>query len=250
MRKISNDFVIKQYQSGIKNYVAFTTEVGLWASEKYVFTKYLKQSDHILDLGCGTGRTTHHLFQLGYTAIIGVDLTPEMIIAAKKLNEYYQLAIDFEEGDACALRFSDQQFDVVIFSFNGMMSIPDAAKRKQALAEVRRVLKKQGLFIFTTHDREKDEHFFEFWKAEKIRWEQGQQNPQLYDFGDVISQSKNEERDVFIHIPTQAEIKHFLAAEHFEVLESFYRSDQFEESEQVKAKSGECRFWVARKIED
>ncbi len=247
MQKIQEDFVIAQYQSGIENYAAFTREVGLWASEQYVFQKYLKTSDHILDLGCGTGRTTFSLFDLGYTDIVGVDLTPEMILAAEKIKAERESHLTFQVGNAKALSFDNAVFDVVIFSFNGLMSIPDGAERFKAIQEIHRVLRHGGLFIFTTHDREQDENYFAFWQEEKERWEKGEQNPKLYEFGDIIATSKNEERPIFIHIPNQKEVQDFLVRGGFSTLETFYRNEKFEESAQVKEKSGECRFWVASK---
>ncbi len=247
MKKIREDFVIAQYQSGIENYAAFTREVGLWASEKYVFQKYLKTTDCILDLGCGTGRTTFSLFELGYTDILGVDLTPEMITAAEQIKAERKVKLSFQVGNAKALNFEAATFDVVIFSFNGLMSIPDERERTKALLEIHRVLKEGGLFIFTTHDREQDENFFAFWREEKERWEKGEQNIELYEFGDIIATSKNEERPIFIHIPNQKEIQDFLMQGGFSILETFYRDEKFEESAQVKEKSGECRFWVTQK---
>ncbi|NRB48130.1 MAG: class I SAM-dependent methyltransferase [Saprospiraceae bacterium] len=247
MKKIQEDFVIAQYQSGIENYAAFTREVGLWASEEHVFHKYLKASDHILDLGCGTGRTTFSLFDLGYTSIIGVDLTPEMIAAAEQIKAERDSNLTFQVGNAKALSFANAVFDVVIFSFNGLMSIPDSAERFKAVQEIYRVLKEDGLFIFTTHDREQDENYFNFWREEKARWEKGVQSQELYEFGDIIATSKNEERPIFIHIPNQKEVQDFLERGGFSILETFYRNEKFEESVQVKEKSGECRFWVARK---
>ena len=86
MSKIESDFIINQYRSGLKSYEKLTKDVGLWASEKYVFEKYLNQSDNILDMGCGTGRTTFPLDKSGYKKIIGTDLTPEMIQIAQELN--------------------------------------------------------------------------------------------------------------------------------------------------------------------
>ncbi len=247
MNKLTTDFIILQYQSGVENYSKFTTEVGLWESEKYVFGKYLKKTDNILDLGCGTGRTTFHLFQLGYEQIIGIDLTPEMIATATELNKNYQLDINFKEGDARDLEFNDQVFDAVIFSFNGLMSIPDASQRKKALSEINRVSKRGGTFIFTTHDRDKDANYFEFWKEQKVIWNEGKQDAKLHEFGDLITTSKNESREIYIHIPNQEEVENFLNVGGFEVIESFYRSDEFNESEKVKEKSGACRFWIARK---
>jgi len=247
MDKLTTDFVVLQYQTAIENYSAFTTEVGLWASERYAFEKHLKKTDKILDIGCGTGRTTFHLFRLGYQQITGIDFTPEMIAEAKALNESYQLNVVFKEGDARNLEYKDREFDAVIFSFNGMMFIPDSTHRKKALDEINRVLKGEGIFIFTTHDREKDANYFEFWKEQKRIWNEGQQDPKLYEFGDIITNSKNEERAIYIHIPNKEEIENFLEEGGFDVIETFYRSDKFEESEKVKAKSGECRFWITRK---
>ncbi len=247
MKKIAAEFVKDQYRSGVENYSAFTTEVGLWDSEKYVFQKYLKSTDSILDLGCGTGRTTFHLHQLGYQDIIGVDLTPEMIDRAQELNHHFKTHIDFREGDALNLEFAEETFQAAVFSFNGLMSIPDQKNRNKALMEINRVLTDSGTFIFTTHDREVAPEFFEFWKEEEQRWKSGNQDPLLFEFGDVVASSKNESRDIFIHIPNQNEVQNFLVSHCFELIETFYRSEKFEESPAVKAKSGECRFWIAQK---
>ncbi len=247
MKKIQEDFVIAQYQSGIENYTAFTREVGLWESEKYIFQKHLKTSDRILDLGCVTGRTTFSLFDLGYPDILGVDLTPEMITAAEEIKAERNSNIPFQVGNAKSLNFDQGVFDVVIFSFNGLMSIPGSTERFKALQEIHRVLKDGGLFLFTTHDREQDENYFAFWREEKERWEKGEQSLELYEFGDIIATSKNEERPIFIHIPNQKEVQDFLVRGGFSILETFYRNEKFEESKQVKEKSGECRFWVAKK---
>jgi len=248
MSKIKKDFILNQYKSGIKNYSDFTKEVGLWESEKYVFKKHLVLTDKILDLGCGTGRTTFPLYKLGFNNIIGVDLTPEMIYEAEKLNAFYKLNIDFRIGDATQLEFEDSSFDSLIFSFNGLMSIPNQKTRDKALTEIKRVIKKGGIFIFTTHDRKQEEIFFEFWKEEKQRWKEGLQNQKLYDFGDIIAYSKNEKREIFIHIPNEEEISTWLSKWQFKTLETFYRSEKFEESILVKTKSGECRFWIAESL--
>ena len=167
MVKIATEFIIAQYKSGVENYSQSTKEIGLWESEEYVFKKYLNHSDNILDLGCGTGRTTFPLFKMGYENIMGVDLTPDMIEKALELNDFFQTSIVFKIGDAKKLGFSSAQFDAVIFSFNGLMSIPQESNRTAALVEIKRVLKNNGLFIFTTHDRNNDSKFCNFGKMKK-----------------------------------------------------------------------------------
>ena len=57
---------IKRYGEGIK--------IGLWNSEKIIFDKYIDKKSKILDLGCGAGRTTFGLYELGYKNIIGLDI--------------------------------------------------------------------------------------------------------------------------------------------------------------------------------
>ncbi|MEO0340949.1 MAG: methyltransferase domain-containing protein, partial [Bacteroidota bacterium] len=200
MHKVETDFVKAQYRSGLESYTKLTKTIGLWESENYAFQKYLSTTDHILDLGCGTGRTTFPLHQLGYHNILGVDLTPEMIDMAIQLNSHFGTAIPFQVGDATTLDFPKASFEVVIFSFNGLMSIPDSAKRDQAVKEINRVLKEKGIFIFTTHDRAQEPDFFDFWKEEEAKWKAGKQNPFLREFGDIIAHSKNETREIFIHI--------------------------------------------------
>ncbi|MEM9822882.1 MAG: class I SAM-dependent methyltransferase [Bacteroidota bacterium] len=247
MEKINRHFILEQYRSSLSSYTHLTTELGLWASERYVFQKYLTTTDHILDLGCGTGRTTFGLYKLGFHNILGVDLTPEMIASAQQLTHHFQSNIPFEVGDATQLRFPDEQYHAALFSFNGLMSIPSLAQRLKAFEDIYRVLRPGGHFIFTSHDRAKEASFLPFWKEEEIRWREGKQDPRLFEFGDLITISKNEQRTIFIHIPNQEEVKSCLQQTGFELVETFYRSERFDESDQVKASSGECRFWIAKK---
>ena len=82
-----------------------TKKLGLWQSEKYAFEKYLYQDDAILDIGCGTGRTTFALYKKGFQNITGIDLTPAMLNEAEKIAHEYNLDIPFILGDATNLPF-------------------------------------------------------------------------------------------------------------------------------------------------
>lgn len=249
MGKVDQDFVKQSFEGAINNYKQATENVGLWESEEFMFNKYFKRDKPILDVGCGTGRTTFGLYRRGYTNLVGVDLTPRMIETANQISKKEGLNIEFKQGDATDLEFADGSFVYALFSFNGLMQIPKRANRVKAMAEINRVLKPGGIFIFTTHDRDANEDFLEFWQEEKKRWKAGEQDPRLYDFGDRIADSKNENRDIFIHIPDREEILSCLEEAGFQHVEDFYRDDKFEESKEVKEITGECRFWVARKEE-
>jgi ubiquinone/menaquinone biosynthesis C-methylase UbiE len=170
-----------------------------------------------------------------------------MIKTAEKINKNEGLDIEFKQGDATDLEFENNSFAYALFSFNGLMQIPKRANRIKAMTEISRVLKPEGIFIFTTHDREANEEFFEFWQEEKKRWEVGEQDPRLYEFGDRIANSKHEKRNIFIHIPDRKEVLSCLEKSGFQHVEDFYREDQFKESKEVQEITSECRFWVVRK---
>lgn len=113
--------------------------------EAKLIQKYFKGK--ILDLGCGTGRTTKFIHDQGYD-VIGVDIVKNMIdLARKKFPK-----IKFEVGDAANLKFKSGEFDVVFFSFNGLDYIFPEVKRIYAIKEIERVLKPGGIFIFSSHD--------------------------------------------------------------------------------------------------
>lgn len=71
----------------------------------------------ILDLGCGTGSTTLHLKRAFPSAeVVGLDLSPHMLIVAEQKAREARLAIAFRHGAAEATGYADQSFDVVTAS--------------------------------------------------------------------------------------------------------------------------------------
>lgn len=125
---------------------------GLWVSEKILVDKYFKPKSTILDIGCGTGRTTIPLCQSGYK-VLGIDITPEMIQNARKIAKIKNLGIVYEVGDATQLKYANDSFDNAIFSNNGFGQIPGHGNRLNAIKEIYRVIKPDGYFIFTSHAR-------------------------------------------------------------------------------------------------
>lgn len=104
--------------------------------EKYRRTiKFSVENLKILDLGCGTGLLAKFLSRRD---LVGIDLSFKMLKVAKKRCKVVQADMDH-------LPFRDSIFDLV-FSFTSLQNLPHF---KVAIREVSRVLKKNGIFIFT-----------------------------------------------------------------------------------------------------
>ena len=241
----------KTYNSNemLKTYGNAIDVVGLWESEKIIFNKYVSTEKSILDLGCGAGRTTINLYKNGYKNIVGLDISNNFIEYAKSYCKESDLDIEFICADATNLDFaSDNSYDVVFFSYNGMQCIPGKRNRDNVLKEVHRVLKPGGIYIFTAHNRDASRTHKVEWEEEKIRWEEGTQDKELEIYGDKYSINPNNGERVFIHFSNIEEMKEFIYQENFEILEYIKREEIAQENEAVKTFSNSTYFWVIKKV--
>ena len=74
---------LNYYNSNADQFFASTIEADISALRSR-FTKYLKQSDYILDLGCGSGRDTKAFLDQGFS-VDAIDGSEEL---CKKASEY------------------------------------------------------------------------------------------------------------------------------------------------------------------
>ena len=92
-----------------------------------------------VDLACGTGRVGAWMKERGVHAVIGVDLTPEMLEIARGLNVYDELI----EADITRTPLVTENFDLVT-EVLADDHLPDLAP---LYAEVARLLKPGGRFL-------------------------------------------------------------------------------------------------------
>lgn len=102
----------------------------------------------MLDLGVGGGRTTLH-FAPRVQSYVGLDYAEGMVRACER--RFAGREYRFVHGDARALPFDAEAFDVVVFSYNGIDYVSHA-DRERILDEIRRVLSPAGQFVFSTHN--------------------------------------------------------------------------------------------------
>jgi SAM-dependent methyltransferase len=120
----------------------------LTSCEQLLFDAYLRPGMAILDLGVGGGRTTSYLSSIA-SRYVGVDYASEMIASCRK--KFPQL--EFEVGNAADLsRLASSSFDAVVMAFNGMDYVIPDESRFRALREIGRVLKPDGILIFSSHN--------------------------------------------------------------------------------------------------
>jgi ubiquinone/menaquinone biosynthesis C-methylase UbiE len=110
----------------------------------------------VCDLGCGPGHIARYLHERG-VPVVGVDLSPEMIAQARRLNP----EITFIEGNMLALEAPDRAW-AGIAAFYSIIHIP-RADVVRALREMKRVLQPGGVLLLAFHIGDETIHKDEWW---------------------------------------------------------------------------------------
>lgn len=111
--------------------------------EMYELIRPIVRHKTVLELATGTGLIAKHIVNAA-EHIEATDASPEMIAEAKRDNRSAKL--HFSVQDMFCLPYAKEPFDVVIVS-NALHIVPQPEK---ALAEIRRVLKDDGVLIAPT----------------------------------------------------------------------------------------------------
>ncbi len=129
--------------------IYFRSEYLLYLKQIYAY-RWVKDiipaSSVCLDLGCGEGYGTK-ILSLWMKKIIGVDIGEQVI--DKACRKYLSKTCAFRKYDGKTLPFPDNTFDAVV-SFQVIEHVKDDSN---FIAEAHRVLKKGGLFILATPNK-------------------------------------------------------------------------------------------------
>jgi len=117
------------------------------AGERLVSRLDVRPGEDVLDVACGTGNAAIPAAEAG-ARVVGLDLTPELFDRGRERAEETGVRLDWIEGDAEALPFTDASFDVVLSTF-GCMFAPRHEVTARELARVLRPGGRLGIVAWT-----------------------------------------------------------------------------------------------------
>ncbi|RRJ95337.1 class I SAM-dependent methyltransferase [Opitutaceae bacterium TAV4] len=266
--KISSSAVREDFNDvrAVIHYTKAAHRLGLWESERLLIERFFSNKQaRLIEAGCGAGRVSVALWELGYRRLVAFDFAEELLAQAQSLADERRARITFFHCDARRLTAhpaiatataaitaggggGGKMFDGALFMFNGLMQIPGRRNRRKALRQLHAVCRPGAPLMFTTHDRDRASPAEQIlWRLELKRWAAGKQDPILREFGDryfedVLGRT-------FMHLPDRAEILEDLKATGWRHTYDAMRSELAKESRAVRDFSDECRFWVSERTE-
>jgi ubiquinone/menaquinone biosynthesis C-methylase UbiE len=114
----------------------------------------------VFELGCGGGLNQPLYDPALVTSFSGLDPNGKLLDYAREEAAKKGWAADIRQGYGEAIPFDDESFDTVVCTFT-LCSVNDHAR---SLAELRRVLKPGGTFLYAEHGRAPD--------AKVARWQE------------------------------------------------------------------------------
>ena len=144
---------------------------------RYFFASQLVKGKIVLDIACGSGYGADLLQRAGAEKVYGVDISKESIDYCKE--KYKSEKIEFLAGGMESIPINNGEIDVIV-SMETIEHVDEQAQRK-FLAEAKRVLKSDGIFVVSTpnslvypngnpfHKKELDPLEFENFLKEKFQ---------------------------------------------------------------------------------
>ncbi|HXU46930.1 MAG TPA: class I SAM-dependent methyltransferase [Thermoanaerobaculia bacterium] len=120
------------------------------------FAEEVRDRGTVGDLGCGPGHVARYLHDQGI-AVLGVDLSPEMVRWARQLNP----GLEFRAGDLRSLDLTDGSLAGIV-AFYSVIHL-EATELDVAFVEFRRVLAPGGVLLVSFHVGDRTLHLDDLW---------------------------------------------------------------------------------------
>ncbi len=116
---------------------------GVSATRRLLELCHITPGQRVLDIGCGTAYTACFLAKMYHADVTAVDISPRVLVWAKKRIEEEDVSdkATLIEADAHSLPFAENTFDAVIAE-----SVLVFCDQKRVASEAYRVLKRHGVF--------------------------------------------------------------------------------------------------------
>ena len=150
----------KLYWNNVAPIKEFTTPLQM-----DIFKKQVNIKAHILDIGCGYGRTLKELYDNGYENIMGIDFSEKMIERGKKL--YPNLTFEImKKGET---KYYENTFDAIIVLAVLTCIITDD-EQMELLNEIKRILKPDGIIYINDFLLNNDERNIKRYKEYEAKY--------------------------------------------------------------------------------
>ena len=120
---------------------------GLMPWEREFYGRFLRATDRVLLVGCGTGRDLIALLEQGYRAD-GLDVVPECVETARRLVRERGLSASVHAGELGSVT-APTRYDAVVFSWGCYGLIPHAERRIATLRQAAAALEPGGRILLS-----------------------------------------------------------------------------------------------------
>ncbi len=141
LKAMPDDYIDRQYVIPTESYTA----EGVWDIVDELANVDLALHAPLLSLGCCTGQECMQMRKAMSGRIVGVDVVPEAVKAAKIIAKNARMDLEFREADIHDLPFEDREFNTVYCRG----TLEHCYNLKKAVSEIQRVA---GRLIVITAD--------------------------------------------------------------------------------------------------